>query len=563
MESGLLAAMTPEELAVEFPLGPDSMRQPDVPQGRLEQYTFATSRIFPGTLRDYWVYVPAQYDAAKPACVFVVQDGKAHWQPERRWRIPTILDNLIHQKAIPVMIGVFINPGVIPTVVPGGAERINRSFEYDSLGDRYARFVLEEILPEVGHRYTLAHDANSRAIMGGSSGAFCAFNAAWERPDGFSRVLSIVGSYTAMRGGNTMAPLVRITEPKPLRVFVESGADDFKIFCGDWWTANLEMVAALEYAGYEVNHAWAEKAGHNDFHGSAIFPGALRWLWQDYPRPVQAGVNSKQPIARITVPGETWQLVGGEYMAALAITASAAGEVFFVSPIEDSVYRMDADGRAMKFAEGFDRVQSLACGPAGRVYATQPASRCILINDGSGGSRVWLEDIDAHGLTFAANGNAYVSDPVNHCLWLITPGGERRKVAPTGSSPAALQVMADQSQLVATDANAAVAHVFTILPNGALANGAPFYPLIAPTEEFTRRGSGCVSASVHGWVMFATDSGLQFADRNGLIAGIILPKRGKRVDGATLGSKDQTQLYVTDGRCVYRRQIRNAPDLWC
>ena len=555
--------MTPEELAAEFPLGPDSLPQPGVPQGRLEKFTWATSRIFPGTVRDTWVYVPAQYDATKPACVFVIQDGKAHWQPDRRWQIPTILDNLIHQKSIPVMIGVFIDPGVIPPSKPGAAERINRSFEYDSLGDRYARFVLEEILPEVGRRYALAQDGNSRAIMGGSSGAFCAFNAAWERPDGFARVLSIVGSYTAMRGGHTLPPLVRVTEPKPLRVFIESGANDFKIFCGDWWTANLEMLAALEYAGYEVNHSWAEHAGHDDFHGSSIFSGALRWLWQDYPRPIQAGVNSQQPIIRVTIPGETWELVDGEYMSALAIATNVEGEVFFVSPFEHSVYRLDANGRAEKFAEGFDLVQDLACGPDRRLFGSQPSLRQILASDVAGDTCVWLDGIDAHGLAFAANGNGYVTDPVKKCVWLVTPSGDRRVVAQDVGCPAAVRVLPDQSQLIVTDAVASVAYFFTILPDGGLANGSPFYQFIPPSDAATPRASGSLAPSVQGWTVFATASGLQFGDKFGLIAGVILPKWGKRVDGVALGRKDQTQLYVTDGRCVYRREIRNAESLWC
>ena len=185
--------MTCEELAAEFPLGPDSLPQPGVPCGRIEPFTPPASRVFPGTVRDCWIYVPAQYDPATPACVLIVQDGAEHLKPERRWHIPTVLDNLIHRQEIPVTIGVFINPGTIPAVVTGARARDNRSFEYDSRGDAYARFLLEEILPEVARRYRLRSDAGSRCLMGGSSGAVCAFNAAWERPQEFGRVLSIVG----------------------------------------------------------------------------------------------------------------------------------------------------------------------------------------------------------------------------------------------------------------------------------------------------------------------------------------------------------------------------------
>ena len=555
--------MTPEQLAVEFPLGPDSLPQPGVPQGRLEKFTWTTSRVFPGTVRDCWIYVPAQYDAAKPACVFVVQDGEAHWQPERRWRIPTILDNLIHQQAIPVMIGIFINPGVIPSPVAGAAAWNNRSFEYDSLGDRYARFLAEEILPEVGRRYSLAQDGNSRAIMGGSSGAMCAFNAAWERPELFSRVLSIVGSYTPMRGGDTLASMIRLTEPKPLRVFLESGARDFKMFCGDWWTANLALAASLEYAGYEVNHAWAENAGHDDFHGSMIFPDALRWLWRDYPQPVRAGLNSKQPLARLTIPGEGWELAPGEYMAAQALTAGPAGEIYFFSPYEKIIHRMDGDGPSAVFAEGIEEARQLGCTPDGRLMICQPAARRILACDQHGRPAPWLTDIDANGVAFASNGNAYVTDPVKAGVWLIRPTGERHVVAQNFGRPAGLQIWPNQSQLIVTDELGLAAHLFTILPDGALANGSPYFPLHRPGDEVAGPTSGGLAVSAKGWVVFATELGLKISDPNGLIAGILYPRRGKRADGVALGGKAQDQLVLTDGRCVYRRKIKTPESLWC
>src|SRR5690606_21476140 len=151
-------------------------------------------------------------------------------------------------------------------------------------GDRYARLVLEEILPEVGQRYRLRQDGNSRAIFGGSSGGMCAFNAAWSRPDAFQRVVSEVGSFTPMRGGHTFAAQVRLHEPKPLRIFLQGGAQDLDVVNGNWWTANLDMLSALRYAGYDVNHVWHEQAGHNEFHCNMIAPDALRWVWSDYPK---------------------------------------------------------------------------------------------------------------------------------------------------------------------------------------------------------------------------------------------------------------------------------------
>jgi gluconolactonase len=298
--------MTPDQLAQLFPLGPDSLEQTGVPEGRVEKHTFNRSRIYPGTVRDYWVYVPAQYRPARVACVLVVQDGHDHLF-SGRWNLAVVLDNLIQQKAMPVTIGVFINPGKIPAANSGGKERDNRSLEYDTPGDRYARFVLEEILPEVEQRYRLRQDGNSRAIFGGSSGGMCAFNAAWSRPDAFQRVVSEVGSFTPMRGGHTLAAQVRLHEPKPLKIFLQGGAQDLDVVNGNWWTANLDMLSALRYAGYEVNHVWHEQAGHNEYHCNMVAPDALRWVWAGYPKRPVAGRGSKQPIVQLLAPQKTWR----------------------------------------------------------------------------------------------------------------------------------------------------------------------------------------------------------------------------------------------------------------
>ncbi len=206
-------------LAQEYALGPDSKRQPGVPEGKLIHHTWE-SKIFPGTERDYWIYVPAQYKPETPAALMVFQDGQGYISTEERgWQTPIVLDNLIQKGDIPVMIGVFINPGVLPAQTEDQQARYNRSFEYDALGDRYVRFLLEEILPEVAKDYNISSDPSARGIAGASSGAICAFTAAWERPDAFRRVLSFIGTYVNIRGGQIYPTLIRKTEPKPLRVF--------------------------------------------------------------------------------------------------------------------------------------------------------------------------------------------------------------------------------------------------------------------------------------------------------------------------------------------------------
>jgi enterochelin esterase family protein len=265
----------------DYKLGPDSMFNPDVPQGVVTKHQWENSKIFPGTARDYWVYVPKQYDSTKPAGVMFFQDGGGYVTTNGAWRVPIVFDNLIARKELPVIIGVFINPGVIPATEPGKEPEKNRSFEYDSLGDAYAKFLLEEILPEVGRKYNLATNAASRAICGASSGGICSFTAAWERPKEFSKVLSTIGSFTNIRGGYVYPFWIRKQEPKPIRVFLQDGSNDLDNAHGNWPLANQTMAAALKFAKYDYQFVYGDGA-HNPKHGGAIFPEAVKWLWRDY-----------------------------------------------------------------------------------------------------------------------------------------------------------------------------------------------------------------------------------------------------------------------------------------
>jgi len=267
----------------DYQLGPDSERHDGVPRGIVTEYEWR-SEIFAGTVRRYWTYVPAQYDGTSPAAVMVFQDGHAYVGETGQFRAPIVFDNLIHDGSMPVTIGVFVDPGHRQPRLP---ERPgwqptpeNRSFEYDTPSDQYARFLLEEILPEVGKTCRLTDDPERRAICGISSGGICAFTVAWERPDAFRKVLSHVGSFTNIRGGQVYPALIRKTERKPLRVFLQDGSGDLDNEHGSWPLANLEMAAALKYAGYDYKFVFGTGA-HSGVHGGAILPEALRWLWRD------------------------------------------------------------------------------------------------------------------------------------------------------------------------------------------------------------------------------------------------------------------------------------------
>ena len=263
-----------------YPLGPDSQRQEGVPKGTVTKWSWK-SQIFANTTRDCWTYVPAQYDKEKPAAVMVFQDGGGYQNETGSYRVPVVFDNLIHKRKMPVTIAIFVNPGSFPPEKEGDKPRSNRSFEYDTLSDQYARFLIEEILPEVGRAYNLSKDPRDRAIGGASSGGICSFTVAWERPDQFTKVLSHVGSFTNIRGGHAYEALIRKTKPaKPLKVFLQDGSNDLDNEHGNWPLANQQMAAALKFMKYDYKFVYGE-GRHSGVHGGAILPESMEWLWSD------------------------------------------------------------------------------------------------------------------------------------------------------------------------------------------------------------------------------------------------------------------------------------------
>lgn len=282
----------------DYKPGPDAEVKPGVPQGKVEQFTISDSKIFPGTTRDCWLYVPAQYDAAKPASLMVFQDGGGMVNPKGSFRVPIVFDNLIAAKEMPVTIGLFLNPGSYPAAEKGQQARSNRSYEYDSVTNLYARFLIEEVLPTLERKYNLSKNPADRAICGNSSGAICAFTVAWERPDVFGKVVSHIGSFTNIRGGYVYPALIRKTKPenaknyylpstmnvlegrRAIRVFLQDGENDLDNMHGNWPLANQDMAAALKYAGWDYKFVFGD-GKHSGKHGGAIFPDTMRWLWRD------------------------------------------------------------------------------------------------------------------------------------------------------------------------------------------------------------------------------------------------------------------------------------------
>ena len=263
-----------------YALGEESLPSEGVPAGRLRAGVCPPGAIYPGVPHDFTVYVPAQYDAATPAALMVCMDGARYLGAEIN--VPAVLDNLIAAGAVPPTVAVFVQPGATGPGLPvyGGGD--NRSVEYDSLGDDYVRFLLDELLPAAVGDLNISTDPARRISCGLSSGAMCAFNAAWERPDVFGKVISHCGSYVNIRGGHTMASKVRSSPARPLEVFLQTGDNDLDILFGNWRHANQEMAASLVYRGYR-HQLVIGKGGHSLKHGGAIFPDTLRWLWQSTP----------------------------------------------------------------------------------------------------------------------------------------------------------------------------------------------------------------------------------------------------------------------------------------
>jgi len=422
-----LGASTAPALAAD-PVSP-------TPKGEVQHHVFDQSKVFPGTTRDYWIYIPKQYDPAKPACLYVNQDGIQNHAPE-------VFDDLINKGEIPVLIGVFITPGRVKAPSGEALDRFNRSYEYDGLGDAYFRFLTEEILPKVekktaadGRKLSISTNGDDRAIGGSSSGAICAFTAAWEstvareRPGSFHRVFSTIGTYVGLRGGNVYPTLIRKYEPGPLRVFLQDGSSDLNIYGGDWWMANQEMERALKFAGYEVEHEWGQ-GGHSGEHADKVFPGAMRWLWKEWLAPIKEGPGSAQ-LQELVVPGEVWNAAVDK---PVGLGESLQGKI--------------TNHKGVKLSVDLNRVSGLTLSPdQSLLYAADAGSKWVysyqVQDDGSlkHGQKYYhlhvpddADDAGAGGMCVDRDGRLYVATRMG--IQVCDQAGRVNAIIPTLGGPA-------------------------------------------------------------------------------------------------------------------------------
>jgi len=573
----------------DYPLGPDSQRQPGVPQGTVAQYTW-TSKIFPGTVRDYWVYVPAQYAPEKPACVMVFEDGKSYVSEEGRARIPIVFDNLIAKHDMPVTIAILIDPGVLKGLAQGQADRVNRSYEYDGLSDRYARFLLDEILPEVANHYNLSTNPNDRAISGMSSGGICSFTVAWTHPEAFRRVLSFIGSFTDLRGGDIYPALIRKTEPKPLRVFLQDGSHDLNNFAGDWWLANQSMASALTFAGYDVKFVTGDK-DHDMIQGGAILPDALRWLWRDYPQPIakpamhqlgdkQTGFLdvapewekvSDQGKAPHKTPDGTIALnivsfgLPGKWARASGITADRQGRVFFSDPSGKYIYRINLDGQVSAFAEVEGGANGLGFGPNGELYVCENRTGRVVSYSADGSKNVRAEVSGCQDLAVTRAGGIYFTNGSK--IGYLPPGGPKPVDSPQDGQLAyqhidrgnGVRLSPDESLVYVSDMTGKWVWSFQPQADGSLANGEPLFRM-ETLDESSDSGAAGMAVDSKGLLYVATLLGIQICDAQGRVVAILNrpeqadPSLGP-VSGVAFGGPDHQYLYVVVGNEVFRRHL--------
>ncbi|MFN0130242.1 MAG: SMP-30/gluconolactonase/LRE family protein, partial [Verrucomicrobiales bacterium] len=378
---------------------------------------------------------------------------------------------------------------------------------------------------------------------------------AWERPDAIRRVFSTIGTKVGLRGGNDYPTLVRKTEPKPLRIFLQDGLNDLNIYGGDWWVANLAMHRALLWAGYEVEAVWGDGA-HDGKQGSAIFPDALRWLWKDHgTTPVAIHPDRSQSnTASWTDLSQEWELVSDGHGNTEGPCANAAGEVFFTDSPNAKIYKIGLDGKPSVFAENTDGADGLALGPDGRLYATtQKQSVVAFAPDGI--MSVVATGFAPNDLVVAHNGNIYVTEFNTKKVWLIPAGTNKARVVDEGiARPNGVVLSPDQTLLYVADTAGQFVYSFQIAEDGSLRHKQPYYHLHLADNSPSNADGLCVDKE--GRLYVASGAGVQICDQAGRVNAILSKPALAWLSNVDFGGPTMDTLYATGGRQVWRRKMK-------
>jgi gluconolactonase len=569
----------------DYTLGPDSQPHDGVPKGTVTKFVLAPGKDYPGTPHNCALYVPAQYDASKPTPFMIFLDGSQALGDSMR--VPVVLDNLIAKHDLPPMIAIFVDPGILPVVSDADQNRYNRIYEYDSLTPRFSDFLLNELIPEVAKTYNLSKNPDDRGLSGVSTGAVGAFAAAWNRPNQFHRVLSLIGTYVAFKGADTLPALVRRTEPKPIRIFMQDGSADHiapaepygTSFAGSWPINNQVMYEALEFAGYDVKLVMGTD-GHSTKQGGAILPDALRWLWKDYPAPVvvheppaeqQAGRDPSASVFSTIFVDKPWQQIGVDHDSITSLTADASGNAYFAS-VAIGTNRVDPQGKMTQFVQPPNDASILRMGASNRLYAYSPSTGDIVSSSTATGVASDQKTIvhNLHGLidfVVTGSGSIYFLDRSTVTISVIDAAGHRRVALPWAEmadempAPEGLALSPDQSMLVVTDADSRYCWSFQIAADGTLQNGEPFYRLEQPETTMLAWQSNTRGAieDTTGMVYFATPLGIQVSMQNGRMAEILnppVPGGGPLTAITFAGIGDQSWLYAAQDGKLFRRPVK-------
>jgi gluconolactonase len=546
----------------DYPLEQDSRPNPSVSKGTTFKFEIAASKIYPGTKRTITVYVPAGYRGDKPACVYVGLDGLG-------FNAQIVFDNLIARHAMPVTIGIGVPPGLINSAETSDNPRYDRSLEFDSLSDRLARFLLEEVLPQVQQHRTpngvpivLSSNPDDRAIGGGSTGAIGAFTAAWNRPDAFHRVFSAIGTYVGMRGGEQYYVLLRKTEPKPIRIFMQDGVHDEwdgGPEMGDWWMSNQTLNRALVFAGYDVRHVWG-LGTHDPNHAASIFPDAMSWLWKGWPAPVRSGKSGNPILKSILDPDESWQAITNLCSLPVALSSDQQGRVFSQSGGLHSSPEMAHKANENECLRPPSSSTFFAFGPNGSLYSTLASGGIAMSESGiAAGKPVTLAgNLSIRMFTVRNNGDIYATTNGSNGrneAWLIRRSGERAKLSSDLRLATGIALSPDGRWLFVAQYGSRKGLNYRVLADGTVDSAEPFYEFYVPPDE-DDSGASAVCMDQDGRAYVATRLGIQIFDRNGRVTAIIPLPGNVEATGIAFGDSDFKTLYVLGGGKVFKRRLR-------
>ncbi|MFT5496527.1 MAG: gluconolactonase [Kiritimatiellia bacterium] len=514
--------------------------------GEIKSFTFSESQIFPGTIRDVTVFIPAQYDGSKPACVYVKTDG---YNPREK----ILMETMIAGKEMPVTVGVFVRPGHLPAPMKDTQGRRNRCFEYDGVGDNKVRFLIEELLPYIAKTYALnlSTDGNDRCISGGSSGGIAAFTAAWERPDAFSRVYAASGSFVAFRGGHEYPTLVRKFEAKPIRSYLTTGMRDMENCAGDWYLLDQEMDKALKFSDYDYFFRTIDGghvAGYMDF-----WQEAMAYLWKDWPERVKAG-RSAPRAQDVLVPEASWEIVSEAYQGITAAACNAAGEVFFADPTGGKIHEIDLDGKISMFANA--QANGLTVSADDKLYTVSRKSGKVMCYDRSGKASLVLDGLPGHAILALPNNDLYVTSNAEDTgsVWHIRDG-EKTRVDSGLKRATGLAYRPDQWLLSVADGDSKWVYSYQITEDGSLTHKERFFWLHVQDWQ-DNAGAESIGYAREGQQFIATRAGIQVSADDGPTQVILPLPDHSAVTAVCLGGRAFDTLFAFSGDTIWKRTVK-------